>query len=302
MIAWLWVGFVVFVLVMLAIDLFFVNRNPHEVRIKEALGWTGVCIVLALIFNVAVYYIYEHDWLGIGSNFANLTAAAAGTSEPGTLTTPTGQGKRAAMQFFTGWLIEYSLSMDNIFVIALIFAHFRIPSRYQHRVLFWGILGALILRGVLILAGAALVAEFEWIIYIFGAFLIYTGIKLVSQNSDDYDPEKGIVLRMARKVLPVSPGLDGERFTTRVNAKLFFTPLFIVLLVVETTDVVFAVDSIPAIFGITRDPFLVFTSNVFAIMGLRSLYFALASLMNKFSYLKYSLAFIRVFVGVKMML
>lgn len=302
MIAWLWVGFVVFVLVMLAIDLFFVNRNPHEIRIKEALGWTGVCIVMALLFNVAVYYIYEHDWMGIGTNFANLSAAAGGTEQPGTLTVPTGQGKRAAMQFLTGWLIEYSLSMDNIFVIALIFAHFRIPSQYQHRVLFWGILGALILRGVMILAGAALVAEFEWIIYIFGAFLIYTGVKLVSQDAGEYDPEKGIVLRLARKLLPVSGGLESERFTTRIGGRFLFTPLFIVLLVVETTDVVFAVDSIPAIFGITRDPFLVFTSNVFAIMGLRSLYFALASLMNKFAYLKYSLAFILVFVGVKMML
>ncbi|GJQ29354.1 MAG: membrane protein [Phycisphaerae bacterium] len=298
MISLLWIGFIVFVLAMLAIDLFLVNRDPHEVRMKEALGWTGVCVALALLFNVAVYYIYEHDWLGIGSNFANLTAPGG----PEHLVVPTGMGKRAATEFFTGWLIEYSLSMDNIFVIALIFAHFRIPAKYQHRVLFWGIMGALILRGVMILAGSVLVTRFEWVIYLFGLFLIYTGIKMVGQNSDDYDPEQGIVLRTARRLLPVTAGLDGERFTTRVDGRLMVTPLFIVLLIVESTDVVFAVDSIPAIFGITRDPFLVFTSNVFAIMGLRSLYFALASLMNKFTYLKYSLAFILVFVGVKMML
>jgi tellurite resistance protein TerC len=301
MIIWLWVAFVAFVLAMLAIDLFLINRDPHEVRLREALAWTGVCILTALLFNVAVYYIYEHDWLGIGSHFAHLSAGTEGPDEA-RLSVPTGQGKRAATEFFTGWLVEYSLSMDNIFVIALIFKHFRIPARYQRRVLFWGILGALILRGVMIIGGAALVTRFEWLIYIFGAFLLYTGIAMFGESEKDFDPENGLVLRCARRVLPLSRSLDAEKFLTRENGRRVFTPLFVVLLVVESTDIVFAVDSIPAIFGITRDPFLVFTSNVFAIMGLRSLYFALASLMNRFVYLRHSLAFILSFVGVKMLL
>ncbi len=312
MIALLWIGFSVFVLVMLALDLFVVNRKPHVINVRAALGWTGVCIVMALAFNVAVYYIYEHDWLGIGSKFAviNLPDPPAlgpgetppADAEPPKLRIPTGQGKRAATEFFTGWLIEYSLSMDNIFVIALIFAHFQVPTRFQHRVLFWGILGALVLRGIMIGLGAVLVANFEWVLYIFGVILVYTGVKLVTQKEEDFDPEHGWVLRMARRLLPISRGISAERFTARIDGKLFFTPLFIVLLVVETTDVVFAIDSIPAIFGITRDPFLVFTSNIFAIMGLRSLYFALAALMDKFKFVKFSLAFILAFVGVKMML
>lgn len=299
MIAWLWAGFVVFVLVMLALDLFVVNRKPHVINAREALAWTGVCIALALLFNVAVYFIYAHDWLGIGTQFA--TQHAPGLAGERMDSGPA-LGKRAATEFFTGWLIEYSLSMDNIFVIALIFGHFKVPQQYQHRLLFWGIMGALVLRGVMILAGAALVQNFEWILYIFGALLIFTGFKLVAQKDEDFDPEHGFVLRIARRLLPISSSEHGSRFTTRVDGRFMFTPLFVVLLVVETTDVVFAVDSIPAIFGITRDPFLVFTSNVFAIMGLRSLYFALASLMNKFRFIKFSLAFILVFVGVKMML
>lgn len=311
MIAFLWIGFILFVLVMLALDLFVVNRKPHEINVRAALGWTGVCIVVALAFNVAVYYIYEHNWLGIGSQFALINApdAPAGQAPeapPSEAQLPagvrTGQGTRAAQEFFTGWLIEYSLSMDNIFVIALIFAHFQVPAKFQHRVLFWGILGALVLRGVMIGLGAVLVTHFEWVLYIFGAILIYTGVKLVMQREEEFDPEHGWVLRLARRLLPISRGISAERFTARIDGKLYFTPLFIVLLVVETTDVVFAIDSIPAIFGITKDPFLVFTSNIFAIMGLRSLYFALAALMDKFKYVKFSLAFILAFVGVKMML
>ncbi|MDX2130650.1 MAG: TerC family protein [Planctomycetota bacterium] len=295
MLAWLWVGFIVFVLAMLAIDLFLVNRKPHIINIREALGWTGVCVVLALAFNVGVYFIYEHDLFGIGEKFAHM--------RPGDDPAPAGgMGRPAAIQFLSGWLIEYSLSMDNIFVIALIFSHFRVKREHQHRILFWGILGALILRGIMIGVGSALVAQFEWILYLFGAILIFTAYKLVAQKEDDFHPENGFVLRLSRRLLPISPEPDGQRFGTRINGKFFFTPLFVVLLVVETTDVVFAIDSIPAIFGITRDPFLVFTSNVFAIIGLRSLYFALAALIEKFTYVKFSLAFILAFVGVKMLL
>lgn len=313
MMVWLWVGFMVFVLAMLAADLFLINRKPHVINTKEALAWTGVCIFMALLFNVAVYFIYEHNWLDIGANYATINATDGLTAEEGVegvtpppqaeaVITATGHGKRAATEFFTGWLIEYSLSMDNIFVIALIFAHFRVPQQYQHRLLFWGILGALVLRGVMILAGAALVKHFEWVLYLFGIFLVYTGVQLFRDKGKDLDPESGWVFRMARRILPIAPSNDGPKFTTRVNGRFMFTPLFVVLLVIESSDVVFAVDSIPAIFGITRDPFLVFTSNVFAILGLRSLYFALAALMDKFRYAKYSLGFILAFVGVKMML
>lgn len=294
MIAWLWAGFVLFVVVMLALDLFVVNRKAHVINTREALGWTGVCVLLGLAFTVAVYFIYRENWFEIASKFREMSEGAAAD--------PKGLGKQAAMQFLSGWLIEYSLSMDNIFVMALIFAHFRVPAQHQHRVLFWGILGALILRGVMIGLGAALVHRFEWILYIFGGVLVFTAVRLLKQGDEDIHPERGFVLRAARKLLPISPSNDGQRFTTRIAGKLVFTPLFVVLLVVETTDVVFAIDSIPAIFGITRDPFLVFTSNVFAIMGLRSLYFALAALMDRFQHLKFSLSFILAFVGVKMLL
>jgi tellurite resistance protein TerC len=259
MVIWLWIGFIVFVLVMLALDLGVFNRTAHEIRTREALGWTALCIALALVFNVLVYFMYRYHWLGIG------------TGEGSRMT-----GHDAALNFFTGWVVEYSLSLDNIFIIAIIFSYFKVPHKYQHRVLFWGILGALIMRGLMIAAGAALIHRFEWIIYVFGALLIFTAIKMLMTQQDDIEPEKNIFVRCARKLYPVTSDFEGERFFTRIDGMRAVTPLFLVLLVVESTDVLFAVDSIPAIFAITTDPFLVFTSNIFAILGLRSLYFALA--------------------------
>lgn len=346
-----WIAFIVFVLVMLALDLFVLNRNPHVIRTREALGWTGVCVLLGLSFNVVVFYLYENDIGGIGTRYHHLysqdarsrqavvetphgeaptAAATATTATPGAqtpvspvspesdgvaegaavtaagghepLAVPTGMGWPAAMEFFTGWIIEYALSLDNIFVIALIFTHFRVPAQNQHRVLFWGILGALVFRGIMIGAGTTLVNSLDWILYVFGVVLIVTAIKLLRQQEDHFEPEKGWVYRTAKRLFPFSERMEGDRFFTRIDGRLLATPLFLVLLVVETTDVVFAIDSIPAILSITKDPFLVFTSNVFAILGLRSLYFALAALMDKFGYLKFSLAFILAFVGLKMIL
>jgi tellurite resistance protein TerC len=290
--AWLWIGFVAFVLLMLALDLCVVNRRPHEVRAREALAWTTVCIALALAFNTLVYFMYEHHWLGVGLR------------EPGR-GTPL-DGRAAALQFLTGWLVEYSLSVDNIFVMAVIFSFFKVPNRHQHRILFWGVLGALIMRGMMIGCGTALISHFRWTTYVFAAFLLYTAARLLTMRDHDPDPEKGLVLRFARRFLRVGPaharGDGPARFFTRVNGRWAVTPLFLVLLVIETTDVVFAVDSIPAIIGITHDPFLVFTSNIFAILGLRSLYFALLAVLDRFRYLKLSLVFVLAFVGVKMLL
>lgn len=308
MTAWLWAGFVTFVLVMLAIDLLVLNRKAHVIRTKESLIWTGVCVALALMFTGVVYLIYSRDYMGMGTEYAEQITRMQASATPSSGAAPAvpavGQelGIRAATEFVTGWLIEYSLSLDNIFVIALIFAHFRVKAIFQHRLLFWGILGALLMRGVMIVAGAALIERFHWIIYIFGGILILTAIRMLREKGEEVDPEKGFVFRTARRVLPVSPPREDERFFVRHNNRLMVTPLFLVLLVIETTDVIFAVDSIPAIFAITKDPFLVFTSNVFAILGLRSLYFTLASLMDKFGNLKFSLAFVLAFVGVKMLL
>jgi tellurite resistance protein TerC len=241
--------------------------------------------VLALVFNAAVYYMYEHHWLGIGLEVGHELT-----------------GKQAALQFFTGYVIEKSLSLDNIFVIALIFAYFNVPAVYQHRVLFWGILGALIMRGLMIAAGAALIQRFDWIVYVFGAFLLATAVKMLIVRHENLAPDKNPAVRLARFFYPVSAHFERQRFFTRIGDRRAITPLFLVLLVVESSDVLFAVDSIPAIFAITRDPFLVFTSNVFAILGLRSLYFALAGIMERFRYLRISLVFVLAFVGVKMLL
>ena len=299
---WMWVGFLVLVFALLALDLGVLNRGAHEVSPKRALGFVLFFIALGGLFNVAVYFMYSSNWMGMGTTFAKLMM---GAGEPGS-NMPTNHqiGLTAAGQFLAGWLTEYSLSVDNLFVIALIFTYFKVPAKYQHRVLFWGILGALVARGVMIFAGTALVQRFEWLIYILGVFLVYTGFKLAfSGDDDDKDFDKMLVVRGARKVLPITSEFDGSRFLTRLpSGARAATPLLLVLLIVETTDVIFAVDSIPAIIGITRDPFLVFTSNVFAILGLRSLFFALAALMDKFHYLKYSLALILAFVGVKMLL
>ncbi len=268
---WMWGGFLLFIFVMLAIDLGIFNRTAHAPSLKEAGAWTAVWVTLGLIFGGILYV-----WRG-----------------------PT-QG----LEYLTGYLLEYSLSVDNIFVFVLLFTFFRVPSKYQHRVLFWGILGALLMRGTMILLGAALLERFEWIIYLFGAFLIFTGVRMAFQQdeADEVHPEGNALVRILRKVIPITSEYRGQRFIVREAGKVMATPLLVVLLIVESTDLIFAVDSIPAIFAVTRDPFIVFTSNVFAILGLRSLYFLLANVVDKFHYLRAALSVILTFVGVKMLL
>ena len=265
----LWVGFNLFILLLLALDLGVFHRQAHEVSLKEAGAWSAVWVALALAFNAVIW------WL---------------------------RGPEPAVQFLTGYLIEKSLSVDNVFVFALLFGYFAVPAKFQHRVLFWGILGALVLRGAFILAGSALLASFHWVIYLFGAFLILTGIKMALQRNEEMHPERNPVLRLARRWIPVTDGYRDDKLFVREGGKRLATPLFLVLLLIESTDLVFAVDSIPAIFAVTRDPFLVYTSNVFAILGLRSLYFLLAGVMGKFVYLKLGLSAVLVFVGGKMTL
>ncbi|MCC6409429.1 MAG: TerC family protein [Planctomycetes bacterium] len=264
----LWGGFLVFVLAMLALDLGVFHRKAHSVSLKEAAIWSAVWISLAAVFAAGV-----HVWYG----------------------------PERALEFTTGYVIEKALSVDNIFVFVVIFSYFAIPNALQHRVLFWGILGALVMRAIFIVVGGAFLAKFHWAIYVFGAILVLTGIKLLLQRNAHYDPASNPVVKLFKRFFPVSDGFDGQRFFTRQGAKLVATPLFLALLVVEATDVVFAVDSIPAIFAITQDPFIVFTSNIFAILGLRSLYFLLAGVIDKFRYLKLGLAFVLVFVGGKML-
>jgi TerC family integral membrane protein len=266
---WMWVAFNVFVLAMLAVDLGVVHRRAHEVTLKEALVWSGIWIALALLFALGVYV-----W----------------------------DGSQPALEFLTGYLIEKSLSVDNIFVFVLIFSYFKVPAHYQHKVLFWGILGALVMRAIFIFAGIALLQRLHWIIYVFGALLILTGIKMAMEKDKEIHPDKNPVLKLFRRLVPVTEHYHADHFFVKQAGHYAATPLFIVLLVVETTDVIFAVDSIPAILGITMDPFLVYTSNVFAILGLRALYFALAGVMRLFHYLHYGLSAILVFVGAKMLL
>jgi tellurite resistance protein TerC len=266
---WLWAGFNLFILAMLALDLGVFHRKSHEVSLKEATAWSAVWVALALLFNAGLYFF---------------------------------RGPDPAVEFLTGYLIEKSLSVDNIFVIALIFSYFAVPAAYQHRVLFWGILGALVMRAAFILAGAALLSAFHWIIYVFGAFLLFTGIKMALMRDTGIHPEQNPVIRLVRRLMPVTSTYHEDHFFVRQEGRWAATPLFLVLVLIETTDLVFAVDSIPAIFAVTRDPFIVYTSNVFAILGLRSLYFLLAGVMNKFRYLKLGLSAVLVFVGVKMVL
>jgi tellurite resistance protein TerC len=265
----LWIGFNLFVLAMLALDLGVFHRKAHIVSFKEAATWSAVWVGLALLFNLVVYF-----W----------------------------RGPEVALQFFTGYLIEKSLSVDNIFVFVLIFSAFAVPASYQHRVLFWGILGALLMRGALIFVGAALLERFHWIIYIFGAFLIFTGIKMALHRHKQLHPENNPLLRLLRHLIPVATTYAGDRFFIRQAGKIMATPLVLVLVLVESTDLVFALDSIPAIFAVTADPFIVYTSNVFAILGLRSLYFLLAGVLDTFYYLKLGLSAVLAFVGVKMVL
>jgi tellurite resistance protein TerC len=276
---WLWVGFNIFVLAMLALDLGVFHRDAHEVSVREAATWSVVWISLAMVFNLLIYFFWER--FVPGSEYSS---------------------GEASLAFLTGYLIEKALSVDNIFVFVLIFSYFAVPAKYQHRVLFWGIIGALLMRGTMIFAGAALIKQFHWIIWIFGAFLIFTGIKMATSGHEKLEPEKNPVLRLFKRFFPVSEQYDGQKFFTVQNGVRMATPLFLVLLMVETTDLIFAVDSIPAIFAVTQDPFIVYTSNVFAILGLRSLYFLLGGVMDKFHYLKLGLSAVLAFVGVKMLL
>ena len=276
---WLWVGFNVFVLLLLALDLGVFHRKAHAVSMKEAVTWSIVWITLSLLFNLVIYLFW--DKMVPNSSYTN---------------------GEAALAFLTGYLIEKSLSVDNIFVFILIFTFFAVPDRYQHRILFWGILGALIMRGILIAVGAALLEQFHWIIYVFGAFLIYTGIRMAKHQDEELKPDQNPIVKFFRRFMPVTENFEGDKFFLRRAGKLFATPLFLVLLVVESTDLVFAVDSIPAIFAVTRDPFIVYTSNVCAILGLRALYFLLANVMDQFQYLKLGLSVVLTFIGVKMVI
>jgi tellurite resistance protein TerC len=266
---WLFIGFNVFVLAMLALDLGVFHRKSHVVSTREAIGWTIAWITLAMLFNLGIWHY---------------------------------AGAEKALEFTAGYLIEYSLSVDNIFVFALLFSYFAVPAQYQHRVLFWGILGALVMRAMMIAAGSVLIAKFAWIIYVFGAFLVITGLKMIFKKEEEIHPERNPVVIWFKKLMPVTSDYRGDKFFVRENGVRMATPLFVVLLLVEVSDVIFAVDSIPAIFAVTRDPFIVYTSNVFAILGLRSLYFALAGVMDKFHYLKIGLGVVLTFVGVKMFL
>jgi tellurite resistance protein TerC len=276
---WPWVAFIAFVLVMLAIDLGVFNRKAHVITMKEAARWSVICLVLAMLFaaGIATRTLPIHN---VG-------------------------GTRNALEFVTGYIIELALSVDNIFVFVLIFSYFKVPPKYQHRVLFWGVLGALVMRGAMIGAGALLIERFEWIIYVFGAFLVFTGIRMATQDEMDIEPESNPALKLIRRFVPVSTRYDGQHFFTHETldgrVRRAATPLFVVLVLVETTDLIFAVDSIPAIFAVTRDPFLVFTSNVFAILCLRSLYFLLAGVIEKFHFLKLGLSIVLVFIGGKML-
>jgi tellurite resistance protein TerC len=268
-----WVAFVTAVLFFLALDLGVFHRQARVVRFKEALGWTCLWVTLALGFGLGLAPLAVPHW-----------------------------ARRETVEFLAGYLTELSLSMDNVFVIALIFAYFGVPLQYQHRVLFWGILGALIMRGVMIGLGVALIAEFQWILYLLGAFLVVTGVRMSFGIEEEVDPEANLAIRLARKFFPVTTSFDGQKFVSRIEGRPALTPLTLVLLMVETTDLIFAVDSIPAVFGITRNPFIVFSSNVLAILGLRSMYFALAGALQYFRYLKLGLAVVLVFIGIKMLL
>ena len=265
-----WLLFITFIIGLLLLDLLVFNRNAHEIKLREALGWSAFWVALSLAFNYVVYRT---------------------------------MGPQAGLQWLTGYLVEKALSVDNLFVFLLIFSYFKVPAQYQHRILFWGVLGALILRAVFILVGGALLARFHFLIYLLGAFLMYTGVKMgLSGDAPEIDPEHNPVVRFLSRHLPITRQIEGDQFFVRRDGVRFATPLFVVLVMVETTDVVFAADSIPAILAITRDTFIVFTSNVFALLGLRAMYFALASMMPLFHYLHYGLSLILVFIGAKILL
>jgi tellurite resistance protein TerC len=273
-----WIGFFVFVALLLFLDLFVLNKRDHVPRTREALAWTAMWTTIGLGFSGFIYVAYQNGW--VASDLAP---------------------KQAVIAYLTGYLVELSLSMDNVFVIALIFAYFKVPAIYQHRVLFWGIMGAVFFRLAMILAGVYLLEQFDWMFYVFGLLLLYSAVKMLGQ-SEDIHPSDNPIIKFVKRIMPVTDDYHGHDFFVRIDGKRAATPLFIALIIVETTDIIFAVDSIPAILGITQDSFLVFSSNILAVLGLRSLYFVLSSMIDKFEYLKYSLALILAFVGVKMLL
>lgn len=277
-----WISFLVAILLFLALDLGVFNKTPHIITYKEASKWTAIWVTLSFLFSGVIYWLYSTSYI---SNPDGLSPA------------------EASIKYLTGYLIELSLSVDNIFVIAIIFAAFRIPQKYQHRVLFWGILGAILFRGIMIFFGVLLINKFSWTTYVFGVFLIYTALKMLFTKEDDkFEPKKSLVYRTLRKITPISRHIDGEHFFVQRRHIRAATPLFVALIIIEVMDVVFALDSVPAILAITSDPFLVFSSNIFAILGLRSMYFFLANMLEKFAYLEYSLIAILTFVGLKMLL
>jgi len=281
----IWAGFLALILVILMLDLGVFHRRAHVIGIGEALVWSAVWIAVALAFNVAVYFLYQYHLLGIGLHIGH------------SLT-----GRDAALKYFTAYLLEESLSVDNMFVIAMIFTFFAVPPLYQHRVLFWGILGAMVMRGIMIGAGTWLINSLVWMTYVFGALLILTAVKMLITSEQGIEPERNVLVRLARRFYPVTTDYHGQKFFVRVEGRKTVTPLLLVLLVIESSDLLFAVDSIPAVLAVTYDPFIVFTSNIFAILGLRSLYFALAGMMHRFRYLKLSLVFLLAFIGTKMLL
>lgn len=320
---WMYVGFVSLILLLLALDLGVFHRKAHVISIKEALGWSVFWVALGLVFAIFIYAGYENHWLGLGLAPDMMTTAPQVVEGLGAVYN---DGSSATIKYVTGYLVEKSLAVDNIFVIAMLFTFFAVPAMYQHRVLFWGIVGALLMRGAMIAIGAQLLQQFTWIIYVFGGFLIATGIKMLALKTAHTDPNRNVVVRLTRRMIPITERFHGQHFFVRAGSSagrepalpggtmeldsvvesapsgaLLATPLLLALIMVEVTDLIFAVDSIPAIFAITGDPFLVFTSNVFAILGMRSLYFALAGMMDRFQYLKVSLAFVLMIVGVKMM-
>ena len=277
-----WIFFLVIIMLFLALDLGVFNKTPHIISTKEASKWTAIWVTLSFLFSVVIYWLYSTNYI---ANPDELKPAVA------------------SMKYITGYLIELSLSIDNIFVIAIIFSAFKIPQKYQHRVLFWGIIGAIVFRGLMIFFGVLLINKFSWTTYLFGAFLLFTAIKMLfTKEEHEFDPKKSLVYRILGKLIPITSHTDKEHFFIKKEGKTFATPLFVALIVIEFMDVLFAVDSVPAILAITSDPFLVFSSNIFAILGLRSMYFFLANMLEKFSYLEYSLIAILSFVGLKILL
>jgi tellurite resistance protein TerC len=280
-----WIAFVVLVLLLLGLDLGLLNRRPHAITARQALRWTAFWVLIAMLWNVALACMYQYGWFGVADRY-------------GTQLT----GEQAGLQFFTAYLVEESLSVDNLFVMALVFRSFAVPERYQHRVLFLGILGALVFRATFILAGLALIDVFRWTVYVFGALLVFTALRMLFSQDQNEELRDNVMVKLARRFIPITNEYHGERLIVRLDGKRYATPLLLTLVFIETSDIIFAVDSVPAVLGVTQDPFIAFTSNVFAIMGLRSLYFALASVLNSFQYLKFSLMLVLGFVGGKMLL